>query len=388
MSKYRGGPKPWDKPDDQGRSLDTRQFPELNATFYTARPADLINMRINMLSLVACSDEVLASAFASERRIGDVFIPGGDLPSADDRDRYLQMEAMMIVHHASEALLRLFFAHVDHPECPWISMSASTNFNEFKDRVGAELKAGFNPEQIATVFLGGSDPNDAAIEVTQEEFNQSVEGVDRLLWDCALRILQDAFLYNGVKHGLTAIALSDKSSKMTWTVGEKNIVIHRGALHAFLHRLRFPTAKKNEKQWFFSIADANPQRDVAVTRYIAAAIGSLWAVARRRYMGAPGSILCFSKDSVEVAIYLPIEQSLNAMKRMTSELAKLKSDGEVDGIEIDFEGYNIPDKWEMSEETPQKSRRVQLPVRQQDKKIYSMSNRSYLPFSPKGFQSG
>lgn len=388
MSRYRGGPKPWDKPDDQGRSLDNGQFPELNATFYTARPADFINMRINMLSLVACSDEVLAPAFASERRIADVCIPAGGLPSADDRDRYLQMEAMMIVHHASEALLRLFFAHVDHPECPWIGMSASTNFNEFKDRVDAELRAGFKTEQIATVFLGGTDPEDAGIELTHEEFDQSVEGVDRLLWDCALRILQDSFLYNGVKHGLTAIALSDKSSKMTWQVGDQNVVIHRGALHAFLHRLRFPTAKKNEKQWFYTLADANPQRDLAVTRYIAAAIGSLWAVARRRYMGTPGSILCFSKDSVEVAIYLPIEQSLNVMKRMTSELVKLKSDGEVDGIDIDFEAYNIPDEWEVSEETPQKSSRVKLPVRTQDGKIVSTSNRRYLPFSPKGFQAG
>jgi hypothetical protein len=370
MSRYRGGPKPWEKQDDDGRKLDTRQFPELNATFYTARPAEFVNMRINMLSLVACSDEILASAFASERRVGDVFIPGGDIPSADDRDRYLQMEAVMIVHHASEALLRLFFAHVDHPECPWLGMSASTNFSEFKDRVGEELKTGFSPARIATVFLGGTDPEDAGIEMSQNEFDQSVGGVDRLLWDCALRVLQEAFLYNGVKHGLTAVAINDKSSRMTWKAGGKDVVIHRGALHAFLHRLRFPTAKKNEKQWFFTLADANPQRDLAVTRYIAAAMGSLWAVARRRYMGTSGSILCFSKDSVELAIYLPIESSLNVMKRMTSELAKLKSDGEVDGIELDFEAYNVPDEWEASEDTPQKSRRVRLPVRQRDKKVY------------------
>ena len=133
------------------------------------------------------------------------------------------MEAMMIVHHASEALLRLFFAHVDHPECPWIGLSASTNFNEFKDRVGEKLKTRFSSEQIAMVFLGGTDAEDAGIEMSQEDFDKSVEGVDRLLRDCALRILQDAFLYNGVKHGLTAIAIAinDKSSKMTWKADGK-----------------------------------------------------------------------------------------------------------------------------------------------------------------------
>ena len=79
---------------------------------------------------------------------------------------------------------------------------------------------------------------------------------------------------------------------------------------------------------------------------------------------------------------------MNVMKRMTSELAKMKSDGEGDGIELDFEAYIIPQEWKMSEDTPQKSRRVQLPVRQRDKKIYSTSNRAYLPFGPKGFQAG
>lgn len=105
-------------------------------------------------------------------------------------------------------------------------------------------------------------------------------------------------------------------------------------------------------------------------------------------MGTPGSILCLSKDSVEVAIHAPVASSLNVMKRMTSELAKLASDGEVDGIELDREPYHIPDGWEASEDTPQKCRRVTLPVRQQDKKIYSTSNRRYLPFSPNGFQQG
>jgi hypothetical protein len=105
-------------------------------------------------------------------------------------------------------------------------------------------------------------------------------------------------------------------------------------------------------------------------------------------MGTPGSILCISKDSIEVAIYAPIKSSSNAMKRMTSELVKMKGDGEVDGIELDFEVYNIPEGWEMTEDTPQKSRRVQLSVRQRDKKIFSPSDRRYLPFCPKGFQAG
>ena len=62
MGKYRGGPKPWEKDDPKGRRLDPGQYPELNAVFYTADPAEFIKMRIESLSLMAGSDEQLAAA--------------------------------------------------------------------------------------------------------------------------------------------------------------------------------------------------------------------------------------------------------------------------------------------------------------------------------------
>jgi hypothetical protein len=36
MGRYRGGSKPWEEGDAEGRKLDARQFGELNAIFYTA----------------------------------------------------------------------------------------------------------------------------------------------------------------------------------------------------------------------------------------------------------------------------------------------------------------------------------------------------------------
>ena len=221
MGKYRGGPKPWEKEDDDGRMLDSRQFPELNATFYTARPAEFINMRINVLSLMACEEEQLAPAFGTQRTIGDVSLTAMSPPSDKERNRYIQTEAMMIVHHASEALLRLFFAHVEHPECPWLGMASSTSFVEFKEKVSNAVKTGFNSKDIASMFLGGESPQEAAVELSQEDFDAGVEGTDRLLWDCALRLLGDSFLYNAVKHGLTAIAIDDEKARLEWTQGGK-----------------------------------------------------------------------------------------------------------------------------------------------------------------------
>jgi hypothetical protein len=59
MGKYRGGPKPSEKDDPKGRRLDPGQYPELNAVFYTADPAEFIKIRIESLSLMACSDDQL-----------------------------------------------------------------------------------------------------------------------------------------------------------------------------------------------------------------------------------------------------------------------------------------------------------------------------------------
>jgi hypothetical protein len=388
MGRYRGGQKSWEQADNAGRKLDSRQFPELNAVFYTARPAEFISMRIMALSLLACDDAQLEPAFGADRVIGNVTFPAAPVPDEKERRRYIQTEAMMIVHHASEALLRLFFAHVDHPECPWLGMADERGANQFKDRLGEAMKAGFDTEEIARIFLGGESPTDSELDMTAEEFDAAVEGVDRLLWDCALRVTDDSFLYNGGKHGLTSIEVADENARFAWKQGTKQLTLHMGAVHAYLHKLRSPMSKKNERTWFFSMMDSNPQRDLAVARFAASAIGSLWSVARRQYLGTPGSILCFSKESVELAIHSPVTESRNVMKRFGMELPKLKPDGEVDGTEIDVEAYNVPEEWEPSEDGDTKSRRVILPVRQRDKKIYSTSSKAYLPIVPKGFQQG
>jgi len=114
----------------KGRRLDPGQYPELNAVFYTADPAEFIKMRIESLSLMACSDDQLAPLYGTNRTVGAAFLGAMPPPISEARQRYIRMEAVMIAHHACEALLRLSFAHVEHPECPWLGRSASTDFFE------------------------------------------------------------------------------------------------------------------------------------------------------------------------------------------------------------------------------------------------------------------
>jgi hypothetical protein len=390
MGKYRGGPKPWEKDDPKGRRLDADQYPELNAVFYTADPAEFIKMRIESLSLMACSDEQLEPLFASDRVIGTAHFGSMPPPTQQARQRYVHMESVMIAHHASEALLRLFFAHVEHPECPWLGMSASTDFREYKAKLDAALDSEFDREQIATVFLGGVSPVDACIRLSDDEFEDAIDGLEMLLIDCANRVLGDSFVYNAVKHGVSAVAIDDDDAQVAWRSQDgEQTTLHKGPVHVYVHKKASPDAGKNEAHWFLTMDDSNPGRELSVSVLITKALDSLWDVARRRYLGQSGSITYISRAAVEMAVYATTMAAMNLLKRATHELIKLKPDGTVDGTDHHVVGYHIPREWSVqAANAATEIRRITLPARQLDRQLYSTSARAYLPITPKGFQRG
>ncbi|ORA09107.1 hypothetical protein [Mycobacterium arosiense] len=390
MGKYRGGQKPWEKDDPKGRRLDPGQYPELNAVFYTADPAEFIKMRTESLSLMACSDDQLAPLYGSDRVIGTA--PFGPMPppGPDPRQRYIRMEAVMIANHASEALLRLFFAHVEHPECPWLGMSASNDFAEYKAKLAAALNNGFDREQIATVFLGGVNRVDSCIQLTDAEFEDAIDSLAMLLIDCANRVLGDAFVYNAVKHGVSAVAVDDAEAKVAWqpTNGEP-VILHEGPTHVYLHKKASPNAARDEAHWWLTMEDSNPGRELSVSVLITYALDSLWSVARRRYLGESGTINYVSNAAVEMAIYGATMRAMNHLKRAAHELIKLKPDGSVDGTIHHVAGYHIPREWSISAAAAgSEVRSVALPARQRDRRLYSTSGRAYLPITPRGFERG
>jgi hypothetical protein len=390
MGKYRGGPKPWEKDDPKGRRLDPGQYPEMNAVFYTADPAEFIKMRIESLSLMAGSDEQLGLLFAADRMIGAAQFGSMPPPTPDARERYIRMEAVMIANHASEALLRLFFAHVEHPECPWLGMSASTDFGEYKAKVAAALNGGFDREQIANVFLGGVSRVDACIQLSDAEFQDAIDGLEMLLADCANRVLGDSFVYNAVKHGVSAVAVDDDEAKVAWQplTGEP-VILHEGPVHVYLHKKGHPDAAKDEAHWWLTMEDSNPGRELSVSVLITKELDSLWDVARRHYLGESGTINYVSKAAIEMAMYATTMQAMNHLKRATHELIKVKPDGTVDGTEHRVVGYNIPREWSMpAAAAAVEIRPVPLPAPERDRQLYSTGALSYLPITPRGFQRG
>lgn len=363
------------------KPLAKELHPELNATFYTADPAAFLRLRIEALSLMALSQEQLRPVYAAERQIGSLSIPPTGPPEDDERERYIATEAEMIIHHAAEMVLRMFFAHAEAPDCPWIGMASSTSFSAFKDKVEKALEDGFNREDVALVFLGGSNPRDAAIAATDEEFEDTVDAVRLLLRFSAHRLLNESFLYNAAKHGLTMVQLDD-STKMTLQTGGEEIELHAGRMHTYLHKPASPKAPKEGPKWHLSMTGCLPDQDLAVATAIYHAVQNLWQVARRRYTAQRGQVVLMREAAVESSMYAPVTNSLSIVRTTVMELTKKNPDGSLTGIGLNLIRNFVPRDWQ-DQEVVDDQRTVDLPVRQRDKKIDYHARRSLLPFSPK-----
>jgi hypothetical protein len=370
----------------KSRPLAWQQFQELNFTFYEERPSEFINMRIEVLSLMLCSGAQLAPAYADERLIKNVRLGGSTPPDHEKRQRYIQTEAVVILHHAAETLLRLFYAHVDHRDCPWLGMAALTSFADFKAKINRSLEIGFDRVQLAETFLGGTSPTDACIALSAVDFEDAVDGLDLLMRESAERLLSESFLYNAIKHGLSTVALADDTQIAITPDGGDRIVGHTGPLFAYMHKPPWPGAK-NGPQWFMSMTAVKTERDLALAVLIARAVESLWDVGRRRLTGKGGSICQVKKSVVELAIYALQMETLNVVHTITMEMPKLNDDGSLGDTVIGQRPVFVPDDYEVAPGVhPTDCPRINLPVRQRDQRVFSTSNRKIYPFSPNGSQ--
>lgn len=368
-----------------GPRLAHELFSELNATFYEDDPSEYLLTKIEAVTLMLAPAEALAPAYASERAVG-VFRPAAvPVPSKQARDRYVRTECILVLHHACEMLLRLFFAHADKQDCPWLGMAASVTFADFKAKVSTALRTGFDRDYVARVFLGGVDPGDAELGVDVDEFDDTVTAWQLLLGNAADTVLSEAFLYNSAKHGLTVVH-TDESTRMAFTPPDGGGPIHlaSGSQLTYLHKPETPGAKGGP-EWWVSLTHTLPDQDIEVSLLIQLAVSSLWNVARRRYTGQLGEVSIVSTRAVRDAVHGPVAAEGSHVRTLVHELVKKDLNGNFGGIDMHLSGPGLPDEdvWNpgASDDTPP-PRRVVLPVRQQDRRIVSTSSRKLLPFAP------
>ncbi|WNG79982.1 hypothetical protein C6A86_017095 [Mycobacterium sp. ITM-2016-00316] len=370
-----------------GPHLAPELFTELNATFYQDDPSEYLLTKIEALTLMFAPDEALAPAYAADRRIGVTHLGGMAVASKEARDRYVRTECVLVLHHACEMLLRLFFAHAEKQDCPWLGMAASVSFAEFKEKVSAALRNGFNRDAVSVVFLGGTDSRDAVIRAEDDEFDDGVHAVQLLLAFSAQTVLAESFLYNAAKHGLTVVQTDEATKTSLHPDGADPLQLHAGPQFAYLHKPQFPNAPKNKglPEWHMSLTNTLPDQDIGVALLIQRAVSSLWDVARRRYTGESGQVHVIPTAAVHDIISGPARASGQQVRTHTLELAKKDAAGNFLGVDVRLSSPRLPGdgEWEpgASANAPT-SRIVDLPARQRDRQLVSTSNRHLLPISP------
>lgn len=281
----------------EDEDLVVEQFPELNRQFYAANPPAYFKRRLHLLLAAAGASDQLERMFAGGIRYEGIIArlePPTDA-DADNRERqsFLATDAEVLLHHSSEALLRLYFAHRDKPKCPWLECARLRNFATFKSQVDSLYHSYQEREHVAEVFLG------PAHEENNPDTSQTVEQIERLLKVIAGRLLEDSNLYNAAKHGLAII-----SGVSGLTVGDsegKPLFGSHGQSLAFLEVVKDDA---NEPKWQSTTRWVSIKQAMWLTMLAVTEMSSLWSIAKWRYTGVqPEGLEAIKKEALDDALF-------------------------------------------------------------------------------------
>jgi hypothetical protein len=279
-------PPPW---------LDAEAYRDLNETFYGTQPHEYFATRLDLLMAYAGApgriDEILADGLEYRGlKVG----PDSHQSTGDDElDRnlearrhhaYVLTEAVTLVHHLGETLLRLYLAHAPTadgkvPPAPWLKVARPTPPVELKNRLskrfdGVELTDRRRLE-IETVFYlskqAAGDEHAAAVD-------ESVQEIEKWLQHFAAQFLDDATIYNSLKHGLTVLA-----GEAAFRIGpdEQPILDHAGPSVRYLERTG------PQRVWGYKDRFVDPDYLIVEGRIALLLLQLIVQVGRARYLGEP-----------------------------------------------------------------------------------------------------
>ncbi len=260
-------------------NLAVEQYPQLNREFYSAEPRRYFTSRFNLLMLAAGKPDALDQLMADGVTYGDLVAKVELSEPTDEEQRhhqaFLTTEVEVLLHHASEALLRLYFAHAESQPCPWLECARLRDFSKFNARVDKLRSEPIPTEHIARVFLG------TVPKEPREDFNAGLINLDRFLRVVADRVLDDKNLYNAAKHGLAVLAGPSSISLTDDQTGASFGFEGQSISYLELH-----TADDKKKTWRHTTRWLSFEDSLWLTRLVLSEMDSLWTIARARYIGA------------------------------------------------------------------------------------------------------
>lgn len=267
-------------PPDNGIEADVH-IQRFNEAFYRSNPADYIETRLQLLLVVGGRRTELRDLVRGGVEFAGLALPASDeqldeeAVAANDRDldRFLVVDSQHLLHHACETALRLFAIHANGWTVPWIGLARGRNFAKFKNDVRSYFIDG-TPEDrvVASVCLGRVERPE---ETSEDDWQGSIGSLVAFMREFATRFLDDANLYNSIKHGL-GVSASDA------VLAIENRVVGSGP------SIEYPESADwdgDTREWSLTTQWVDFQYSLGLVQVAVYMIRAMWDIGRYRCLG-------------------------------------------------------------------------------------------------------
>jgi hypothetical protein len=269
-----------------------------NQQFYSADPATYFRTRLRLLALAAGR-----SADLDALLIDGVEYEGLHYKLEADADRdgdadskaelaFLTTESQVLLHHAAEALIRLFLAHAKLPACPWIECARLVDFRKFHAKMEMLTKTLDQDarDDFGNVFIGEPE---AALN---EDKRSGLEASIKLVQVLARRLTADKKIYNAAKHGMTVFP----SQAYAAVKSEEGAVVVEGSGASIAH-MEFER-RDGGIAWYEKTTWVSIQQAMWLTELAVGQIDLLWGVAKARYLNeTPAGLRVITVEAIDAA---------------------------------------------------------------------------------------
>jgi hypothetical protein len=242
----------------------------------------------------------------------------------EERRDYVSAESTVLLHHAAEALVRLYLAHADDEPCPWLEVARLRRPGEFKSRTEAFLTS-INTSQTQADLMRVFTGHPEAPAERADMWNSARDGLVILIGHLARTLLTDGALYNAAKHGL---AIRSGAAEMSLGSPDSDFAISaEGPSISYIDL----TDGDNGKRWSTTTSWIQVDENIALTHIASMYIQSLWHIAAHRYTGAAfdqAEVKLFGKETAEAVFDVSRDKAkMILVPSMSMSLLYYKPDG-------------------------------------------------------------
>lgn len=218
-------------------------YRRLNESFYSSSPASYFEQRLNCLLVVAADDPEYGQQLRSGITIaGQSIIVGPDERVDTQMDseqlrRFITSETQVLLHHATESLLRLYLGHEGGSPCPWLDIATLISFSKFHNAVNTRFVKPMREETLRALVADtilGNKTYDEKIRMNQATWEEAVKRLTTWMCFFSRKLTKDAPIYNAAKHGFALC--SDETQFAFMDEDGKTCMSHRGpSLEVLVH---------------------------------------------------------------------------------------------------------------------------------------------------------